>query len=407
MNEKQRENLKRGVLIALSVLMLVYLVYQVYMISHDSVKTETVQSVTVNDSVKTDVFVVRSEYYVTDKGDSSTTIPLVSDGNRVSKGGGVVAVFSDPKDASNYARTTRLSEELKRYNRLNSQNGSYAVNVQTMNSAISDDVIDLAEDVDSGDMEQVQDDIYNVRDTIITKQIATGESIDLNSKLTMLNQEYSALMQKSSRHSTINARSSGYYIDGYDGYEKTVNYSKVKDLTVKQVKKILKAKPVYPTGKTIGKVCSDFDWYMICVIPSNRAGVLAEGDEVTVNMPTSSVSSVPAKVAAMNTSGNKTAVILSSNWMNSSIAALRKESAELVMHSYTGLKVNVDAVDVNDKGEKGVYIKSGNMARFRKLDIIYSTDKYVISREHETGNYVSLYDNVFIGGNGLYDGKII
>lgn len=124
-------------------------------------------------------------------------------------------------------------------------------------------------------------------------------------------------------------------------------------------------------------------------------------------MPTSSVSSVPAKVAAMNTSGNKTAVILSSNWMNSSIAALRKESAELVMHSYTGLKVNVDAVDVNDKGEKGVYIKSGNMARFRKLDIIYSTDKYVISREHETGNYVSLYDNVIIGGNGLYDGKII
>ena len=201
MNEKQRENLKRGVLIALSVLMLVYLVYQVYMISHDSVKTETVQSVTVNDSVKTDVFVVRSEYYVTDKGDSSTTIPLVSDGNRVSKGGGVVAVFSDPK-------------ELKRYNRLNSQNGSYAVNVQTMNSAISDDVIDLAEDVDSGDMDQVQDDIYNVRDTIITKQIATGEAIDLNSKLTMLNQEYSALMQKSSRHSTINARSSGYYIDG-------------------------------------------------------------------------------------------------------------------------------------------------------------------------------------------------
>lgn len=216
-------------------------------------------------------------------------------------------------------------------------------------------------------------------------------------------------MQKSAKHSSINAKSSGYYSSGADGYETTVNYNKVKDLTVKDIKKIMKEDPKPVPEDVIGKITNDFDWYLLCVVPVSQGSGLTVGDSVTVSLPHSAVSSVEAKVAAVNRDGksNQLAVILSSNRMNSSISHLRKEEAELIMNSYTGLRVNVKAITANSKGVKGVYIKQGNIARFRRLDVVYSTEKYVISRPHETGNYVALYDNVIIGGKGLYDGKIV
>lgn len=408
MNKKQKERLKRILIIVFAVVILVYIIYQAVMVSHDKVRTEVVPMVTVNDSVNTEIFAVRDEHYVTNK-KSGTIISLVSDGNRVSNGGGVAAVFQSADDAANYAASNKVGAELKRYNRLNSQSGSYAVNVSNMNSQIADNVINLAEAVDNNDTEEAQNDIYTIRDMIITRQVATGEAVDLNSKVAALSQQYSALMQKSSRYSPISASASGYYSSSPDGYERTVNYSKVTDLTVKQIQNILKAGPKEIPAGVIGKVSSDFDWYMVCVVPDSQAGSLVVGNDVTVNLPYSGVASVPAKVAAINhdSKGNKSAVILVSNRMNSYISHLRKEKAELVIDSYEGLKVNVKGIVVNSKGEKGVYTKDGNIARFKKLDIIYSTKKYVISRPHETSNYVSLYDNVIIGGKNIHDGKIV
>lgn len=408
MSKQQKERLKRGLILIFSVIILVYIIYQAYMISHEKVRTEVVPMVTMNDSVNTEVFAVRDEHYVKNS-KSGTIISLISDGNRVSNGGGVAAVFNSQQDASNYAATSKLGDELKRYNRLNSQNGSYAVNVSNMNTQIANNVIDLAEAVDDSDAEQAQNDIYTIRDLIITRQVATGESVDLNSKVALLSQQYSSMMQKSSKYSSISANASGYYSSSPDGYESAVSYKNVEKLTVKQIQKLLKTEPKKIPDNVIGKVSSDFDWYLVCVVPSSQAGSLAVGDSVTVNLPYSGVSSVPAKVAAVNRDpkGNKSAVILVCNRMNAYISHLRKEKAELVIDSYTGLRVNVKGIVVNKKGERGVYTKDGNIARFKKLDIIYSTKQYVISRPHETGNYVSLYDNVIIGGKNIYDGKIV
>ncbi len=408
LNQTKKPTVRRALLFFFAILMLVYLGYQGYKIGHSSVETEVARSVVVDDAVNTDIFVVRSEQYVTNK-QEGTIISLISDGNRVSKGGGVAAVFDSDADAANYARINNLGAEVKRYKRLSSQNGSYAVNTGSMNKAVANDVINLAETIDDGDLEAAQEDVYTVRDRLITRQIAVGDSIDLNSKMETLNSQYSSLMQKNARHHSITASSSGYYISGSDGYENAVDYDKVLDLTVDGIKDLLKKDPEDVPDSVIGKICNDFDWYIVCIIPTNQSGFLSVGDPITVNLPSSAVTTVSAKVAAItpDQKKNKTALVLVSNSMNSYIASLRKESAEIVLATHEGLRINVDAVDTNDKGEQGVYIKEGNIARFRRLDVIYSTKKYVISKPHETGNYVSLYDEVIVGGNGLYDGKIV
>jgi hypothetical protein len=94
--------------------------------------------------------------------------------------------------------------------------------------------------------------------------------------------------------------------------------------------------------------------------------------------------------------------------MNPDVASLRHETAEIVIASHTGLKIPSSALRVNDDGEKGVYVLSGNIAKFRKVNIVYSEDDFVLSRTEEgQEGYVRLYDNIITEGKDLYDGKIV
>ncbi len=412
MNEKSKQALKRIVALVLAGFILVYIVYQTYLITHVSVDTEVATLTTINESVDTDTFVVRNESYIKNS-DQGTLIALVDDGSRVAKGEGVAAVFSDDESASNYAELGNLKENIERYNRLNSQKGTFAVDVTAMNDNISSSIISLVEDVDNGNYSDMKTDIYDVRDKIITRQIATGELDGLDSKIQSLNQQYRNFSNKTAEHNTIVSRTSGYYINGTDGYETVVDYDEIDGLSVRDIEKIIDAKPSKVSDRVIGKVVGDFDWYMICVIDTNKAANLTEGNKVTVNLPYSAVNSVPAYVDRISNTNNdkKTAVVLRCNRMNSFIASLRKERAEIVINSYKGLKINNKAIRVNDEGVKGVFVKNGNVAEFKKLNIVYSGEDYVISSlEHDDdpyGKYVKTYDNVILGGKNLYDGKII
>jgi len=145
------------------------------------------------------------------------------------------------------------------------------------------------------------------------------------------------------------------------------------------------------------------------VVNTNEIGDLSVGKEITVNLPYSAVNSVQAEVAAINAASGdkKTALILKSNYMNSDIAKLRKEEVQIVKDTKEGLKINAKAIRVNEEGEKGVYVKSGNVCKFKKLDIIYYGDGWVLSSQKEESGYVSLYDEIILEGKDLYDGKVI
>lgn len=411
MNEKTVRQLGRILVLGLSVLALVYIVYQVYLVAHEAVRTEVARQATVDDTVSADLFAVRKESYL-ETDEQGIKIPLVSSGSRVAAGEGVLAIFDSEDDASDYAELASIQENLNRYNRLNQQKNTYAVNVSAMSKQISRGVIDLAETVDSGDLTGLQDQIYDVRDQIITRQIATGTSINLENKVTELETRHSALTKTAQLYDPLVSENSGYFIDSADGYENTVDYDSVKDLTPKEVKKILKADPDKVSDDVIGKVSTDFDWYLVCVLDKSKAKALEVGNTVTIDLPYSAVSSVPATVASKSkASGDDVAVVFRCDRMNAYIASLRKEQGEIVMHTYTGLKIPKEAVTKNEDGDEGVYVLEGNIAKFKKLRTLYTTDEFVISgetaKEGETGDYVKLYDAVITGGKNIYDGQIL
>ncbi len=391
-----------------AIFLLVYIAYQGYMMVYEPVKTKTAFEYTVYDTVDTEIFVVRDEQYLTNNS-TGTVIPVVEDGKRVANGDEVAIIFNNTQSASNYIKIEELEESIQRYKTLSSQADNFTADLDNVDSEITTRLFSYLDTISTGEFDKIGDSSDALRDKIITRQMVTGTVIDLNKKIADLEAQLKTLNQNTSDYNSITASHSGYYINQVDGFENIIPYKDVKDLTVNEIENIIKAKPSQIPSNAMGKLVNNFDWYMICNVKSNSIGNMSIGDKIKVLLPFSSVSEVTAEVVSLNdTNSDKTAVILRCNLMDSNLANLRKESAELVFNEYTGLKVDSSAIRVNKKGEKGVFVQTGNIITFKKVEILYSDSDYVlVVNKNNSDGYIDLYDNVVVEGKDLYDGKII
>ena len=62
------------------------------------------------------------------------------------------------------------------------------------------------------------------------------------------------------------------------------------------------------------------------------------------------------------------------------------------------------------EGNRGVYVKYGNLQRFLKITILYEDENYILipaDGQLGTDNEVRLYDEIIVQGKNLQDGKLI
>ena len=118
---------------------------------------------------------------------------------------------------------------------------------------------------------------------------------------------------------------------------------------------------------------------------------------------------IPVTVAAGSRADNGTMlVVFRCAYISEALSAIRRENVQVLLVKRTGLKVPKRAIVIDDSMQAGVYIRYGNIVSFRKIDQIYSEPAdYVISKETDEKGYLHMYDDIIVGGRGLYDGKII
>ena len=210
-----------------------------------------------------------------------------------------------------------------------------------------------------------------------------------------------------------NARITGSYVTA-DGYENTLSFSDIKNLSSDKIKAALSASPAAVSANIKGKLIRGYTWYFVGVVNKSDATKLNDGDSVTLRCDNMSRDGINATVyyrGPINT--DETVLILSSKIMDSDIARLRTEDVEIVINETDGIRINKSAVRVVN-GVQGVYVLTGNIVRFKKLDVIYTGDDYVVSKmiKEDTYDknkvpYLKIYDAVILEGKDLKDGKLI
>lgn len=399
---------KRTITVLLSLLLIVYVVYQGFQIFYDPVRTETVYAAGAYRSLESDALVLRNETVISGQSGGFLSYTL-DNGSRVAKGGEIAKVYASEQDSRTQQKIDYLTGEITQLQDIQSQGTTGRVNLDAIDKQIQQTVGNLAEAVNEPSFKEMDEWQSRLLALMNKRQVTIGKASDFNDRINALNAQKSQLASSyTPAESTVTSPVAGYFVSRTDGYEAAVSFDKIPELTPQQVKEQLSASPAAGDG-AVGKVVGDYKWYLACVLPLNEIGDLKEGSTPDLRLPFVSEETIPSEVVAVNRSREgEVAVIFECTYMSSALSSVRKEPVQILLASYDGLRVPSSSVTSNAKGEQGVYVRSGDTMAFRKVDILYSGSDYVICAKHaDDKSYLQEFDDIVVKGKGLYDGKAI
>lgn len=396
----------------------VYFIGQIYRVYVIPVKTEIALEQTLYDNVTAEFFAVRDEKTIYNS-KSGRIVPLVKDGDRVAKGDDIALIFSDDKQAASYTRMRELEEEIAYYEAMQHVSGVSGADIGHLNRQIQQGHALLSEASDNYDIESINESSLLLKDKLTRRQIATGQTVDFGEALKIRKEEYNKLKAENLIYSSVTAERSGYYISQTDGFENVLDYNNIDKVSAEQIESLLSGNAEPKNEKdSVGKLADGFNWYLFCVVDNETAKKTAVGKMLDIELPFSSVTDLKAVTVNMQPTADKqkTVITLKCSQMGSELAHLRREIGQIQFASYTGFKLSKDVIHEVD-GEKGVYVLQGKKVKFRKINVIYTGDDFVIADntgKDKNGDplknapeYIKLHDKVIVKGENLSDGKLI
>lgn len=394
--------------IALCVLMAVFLLHQLYSTLYTPLDTEKAEYIKYTEGINTTGIIIRSESTVK-RTDSGVMHFLIGDGERVAKNGVIADIYNSESDSVAVNKIADIKKQLENINTIQSYNDLAAVDIELLNGKISETLSNMLFDAKSGSYNSV----YSYKNDLLTmlnrKTMVTGTDYDFSAQTAALESELSSLQASlNDPASNVRAEESGFFVSTVDGYEGVLTTDDLSLYTPEFLDTVSEAEK----ETCVGKIVSDYTWYIAVTVDEVKAQKYKIGDSVKLHTNLKNNPDLSVRVAAINKGENnaRAVIVFSCKEMNTDLATIRKLSLTVVEGVYEGLKVKKSALRVVD-GERGVFVVSGMELKFVKVSVIYSNDDadYAICEKSADidKTVLRLYDKVIVKGKNLYDGKII
>lgn len=384
----------------------VFAIHQIISSLYKPIKTETAAYTTAADGINITGLIIRNETLI--KAPSSGVLHFVTgDGSRAPKDGVIANIYDSESASVTISRIDSVNAKIADIEEMLSYNDLEAADLDMINNKIKLCLNNLIINSSNGDFQSISDYSESLLSALNRRQAAMGETADFSAQLTALKSELTTLSSSlPAAKGSITAPISGYFVSKADGYENVLKCDVLDSITPEFLNGI-KAQTV--EDGVVGKLVSDYEWYIAASIPVNDSLSYKEGDELTVYTSVKSFPKLPVTVKRINISSDSSsaAVIFACNDMNSELASMRTGPMTVVKKEYSGLKIPKSALRVVNS-KRGVYVLTGMQVKFVEVNVIYSDDDYMIcEKQTEDEKVLRLYDEVIVKGKNLYDGKIV
>jgi len=389
-----------------AVFLLVFIGLQAYRSVKRPIKTETAVSYSTFKGVSATALVIRDETIIFSDATGVKNYKI-ADGNRVRKDGTVIEIFNDIKTAQAGQKTAAIDEEIDALNEIMRMSEGYVLHTKLLADQLTEKLFDLRKLINSGDYIEIAQRKKEYTDIFNKYRIGKGKEKDYKERLNLLREEKKQLQAEAKTPVNIKSPQSGFFVGAVDGYENIMKSSDALTVDFNKYEALLNQKKT-PEANAVGKVVTNYEWYLLCSVPENETSDIVRGTEIMVNLPFAVSHDLPATVLAVNAiSGKNSIVVLQCSEMFKEISNIRTQYVRLITNQYSGLRVNRNAVVFND-GERGVYVMEGQEVRFKKIDSLYAESSYlIVSLDTQDSTFLQLYDEVIVEGKDLYEGKVI
>ena len=423
MEEQKKKRGKRsiGLRLLTALLFLVVLVYfgvQGWRYLDDPLITTLAYPYQVEMTVELSGWVVRNEELLPDEGGGLLRVQR-SEGERVSRGGVVAAVYADQASLDRQAEIDSLTSRLEQLH--------YAQNLaqemettQKLDSQISQSLLAYRRYLSADRCYDAGEEGNRLR-ALVTKRDYTGSGGgDLSAQIQEAEDRIAALRsQTTGSVRRITASKAGLYSGEADGYETVLTPSMLEDLTPSALAGLTAdASAVSQTGKLI---LGD-TWYYAAVIPAETAAALEEQSNLRLRFAKGVDRDLPVKLESVGPreQGQVVAVFRGDSYLRE-LTLLRQQRAQVIYGSSQGLRVPKEALRAlrtesdRDTGERtaeeatGIYCVVGLNARFKPVEILYTGDHFALVRadSEDTNLRLRSGDEIIVSARDLFDGKII
>lgn len=408
MPEKQKKTLARRaaafLIVALLAAISVYIAVQMFVIFHRTYKTETAIAYTMSDSVELNGVAVFDAVDVPGGGNLGY---LVSDGERVT-GGTVIAERYTSDDQS--LMRERL-ERLKRSISLLSRSQAAGTDLSIMSNQTRQALYNLLDQMDTAQYSGItaaEDDFLLAQNRL---QISTGQVANFDAALAGLQAEYDTISSQLSALETVNASTNGYFVCAELAPGIQPDGQALADADPAALAELLQAGfPAADAGRA-GRIVTGFSWRFYAVCPLETAQRFESVYSVKISVPGKANTPLGATVeeVLLDEESGLGKIVLECRTIDASVLRLGVENARIDLYTYEGIRIDRAALHIVD-GERGVYVKYGNLQKFLKIKTLYENDSYILVPKGGapgTDNEVRLYDEIIVEGTNLQDGKLL
>ncbi|MBQ9544844.1 MAG: hypothetical protein IJV00_06940 [Clostridia bacterium] len=357
-------------------------------------------------------YILRSEKIITNDIPGIVYTSL-EEGARVKKGELVARVYADSAEKNIQERILEIDNRLEILADSQIDTSYITSDVSNLDNTIYSLICRIRADVETNSIGSAVKNRNELLTSLNKRQIIIKSVDDFSDEIRRLKSEKAYLESSlTGELGRVFTPYSGYYSLSLDGWENILTPTLLDTLTVDGFSDILNSEP-YIEPDAVGKVFTDFVWYTLCPVDKSVSVDYTVGDYYSIEyyLTSSHTFSVKLDKIISQTDSDTVILVFSSNEIPDGFRYTRKQSVRIIKKRFEGLRVNKEAVRMVD-GEQGVYVVLGNTVRFRKTQIIYTSDDYYLVKQSKStdADYASslmLYDKVITGGKNLYDGKII
>lgn len=405
----------RPVFVIVTAVVVLLLGWQV--ISAFAVTNETTPAVqvTVNDSIFADGWFFRDETTITG-GTGDSIKHIVYSGERVQQNAALAVVYADEQ-------ALMLSRELDPLeNRIALLDTALQSATDGADAAKIDQMIilqlqQMAAQAKSGTGSALSTASNTLRTLMLRREAGNADSAAITAERDALLLEQSSLNAQLAGHTTqLTAPTSGYFSEVVDGYEDILTLDVLEDLTTEQFHELTGSNP-QKDDASLGKMIEGFSWYLVSEITTEHASRFYEGQSLRVNFTQASLET-PVTVHAVlkERSADTALLVLEGTEFNSEMVSMRQQPVEIILATYTGLKVPKKAVRIQESTDSsgntvqqtGVFILSGSFQKFKVINTLYEADDfYVVEQSATDVDMLVEQDQIIIRGKNLQNNMVV
>ena len=397
----------------LSIFFITYCAYQGYKSLHKPYKTEVAYNYTVVDSYTGRGFFIRDEEeFPVDSGGAVSFI--YPDGAKVNKNSIVAECFENEDSAKITYNIHQLENQIKDLEEINTGSKISTVATESVSKKIMNDIVLLNKSVYAKDLSNLNSKCAAIINDINKKQINSGTVKNFDEKIEQLKSELEYLKSTlKTETQEILSPMNGYFTSTSDMCGDKISPAMLDDINSEFCEKVISSPP--EINDRYAKIIKSHNWYFALNVSGKDLDKFKEGREVTVSFPLLNKEDIEAVVYQINVKESdkpgeapkEGVIILKSDYVLDKLTTARVTEIKINFKSYSGLKINSDAIRFYDNA-KGVYIISDQQIKFKPINIIYEGNGYVIiSETMEGASTVRFFDEVIVEGVELYDGKSI